>query len=145
MRIKGKPFSSFGAEKQGSGGPSGKAGPGRALPAGQQYIGFCGTKASTRHLKQQCRDILNSKDPAIKMAVEMSMYAIPNEYQLYFFLCKAKRVSEETGVSLIDAMNSLLEKFEELKKPEGQVDETKEETDGITNGASIEGTVESKD
>lgn len=136
-RIKGKIFPSFLNPGSGSG-RSGKAGPHRALPEGMQYTGGSGRKASTRYLKQACHPVLKSKDPAISLAVNLASEAIPNEYLLYQFIHKAMKVSTEKGVSLIESMNQLLEKFEELKPKAAQSEAS---SDGSKDGKIDETTV----
>lgn len=137
MNLKGPRFKSFDTA-QAAYQKSGQAGPHRALPANSQYIGHSGRKDRIRWLKTQCRPLLKSKDPVVIEIIDM-VSMLP-DYQKYQLIHGANKLSNDQGITLLDAMNFLLVKFEELKEKEKLTND-----DGSKDGALDRGTVEKTD
>lgn len=97
--------------------PPPKPRPNRALPAGKQWIGFCGNQARMRYLRQSYRKVAKLTDPASVAARERVVRAVANEpdpvYGVMHLTHVALQAAEGTRSSWAESMNFLLDKFEE--------------------------------
>lgn len=94
--------------------------PGRSLPLGYQYRGFCGEKAQRRYLKQRWAKIEKLKDPASLEARDRLLDAVCDEPDSEFSAMHlghvALQAAEETGSTWAESVKVMLDKFNEASK-----------------------------
>ncbi len=143
MRIKGPWFPSFERASGNYTGPSGRAGKGRSLPAGKQYIGFDGMKSRTKNLKRACRALLESKDPEVIETIAYVRDLLKNEpnseYAVYFILFNANNAIQDSEINLKTAVEFLLKKFGNEIKKEPNVSDNGEGVVAAESGAVSSG------
>ena len=98
--------------------------PGRSLPIGHQYRGFCGKQHALRILKQRWKLVAKLTDDDSRAAIARLTKACDNEanpgYTLLHLANAALLAAEGTGVVWSIAMNSLLDKFEQRSNDEAE-------------------------
>lgn len=91
-------------------------------PNKMQWKRHQGSRQQVRYLRHRCDHLLNSKDPAIIAVGDRVIMAVkdePNpEYGALHLMAAGLDASEQTGVSWIDAMTYLLNKFDNMERDE---------------------------
>lgn len=99
--------------------------PDRALPLGQQWRSHNGRSARLRNLRNCCRSLLSSKDPEIVSAISRLAEIVVNEpepeYGKLHLLFAAQQASFDTGISIVDSINYMIQKFQEAKEEPNEV------------------------
>lgn len=123
--IKGPIFKSYTEATQRSWmGAQMRPAPDRSLPEGQSWGSHPGRKARLRNLRQVTQSIRNTKDPALLDAVRQ-LYDLTKgepepEYAHLHLLAAAKQSSDDTGVTILDAVEYMVEKFTDAKEPNNE-------------------------
>ena len=96
-----------------------------------QWNPHCGTRQQLRYLHQKCRHILDAKDDETKLMGQRVIEAVKDEPKPEFgalhLIAAALDIASDTDVTWLDAMQYLLDKFEERQHeqriPDGTVDD----------------------
>jgi hypothetical protein len=96
-----------------------------------QWHAHCGTRAQLRNLRQKCRHILDAKDDETKLMGQRVIEAVKDEPKPEFgalhLIAAALDIANDTDVTWLDAMQYLLDKFEERQHeqriPDGTIDD----------------------
>ena len=95
-------------------------------------------RAQKRNLKRMTRWIFESKDPKMNAAGTRVIQAVASEpdpeFSTYHLFAAAMRASEDTGVSWVDCMNILMDKFDNMERPDATTPQTTPETKTPTVG-----------
>lgn len=116
MRLKGPVFPSF--ERPPRPSTSFRQHPDRALPKGSEWSSHTGRRQRFRNLRNTTRSVLNSKDPETVSALVRIREAVKDDPEPEFgflnILAAANRSADDTGVSIVEAVDYMLMKWAEI-------------------------------
>jgi hypothetical protein len=92
---------------------------------GHEYISHQNKRQRLRYMKQQVQSILNDKDIKTVAALTNIRTAVKDdpaaEFGFYNILNAAKRASEDTGVTIAEAVDYMLKKWAEVEEQTAEV------------------------
>jgi hypothetical protein len=90
--------------------------PGRSLPRGYQYTGFCGKRAQLRYLRQRFARVQKLRDDLSIAAMDALREALEEDpdpaFALQHLAHVALQAAEETGTTWAESIGMMLAKFE---------------------------------
>jgi len=90
------------------------------LPEGKRWIRHDGKKQKLRNLRNICRPTLDFNDPEVRVALlnltEIVAQDPEPQYALYSLIRAAQEASNDTGVSIQESINYIVDKYGQEEK-----------------------------
>lgn len=116
MKFKGPVFPSYKEPPSPSSTP--RELPDRALPPGKSWLSHTGNRARLRNLRTAVKPILDDKSPEMTAALVKLRESVKNdpmpEYAFLHILFSAKEAAEGAGVTPLQSIEYMLQKWEEV-------------------------------